>query len=77
MSSQRRRRSERFGRSSTCCKSSCQHFETVPILILCSLIPLMGSAYFLQFLDKYILGQAAIFGLREELVRTLSHQNGT
>lgn len=29
----------------------------------------MGGAYFIQFLDKYILGQAAIFGLREDLVR--------
>lgn len=28
----------------------------------------MGAAYFLQFLDKYILGQAAIFGLRDALV---------
>ncbi|KAJ5812167.1 hypothetical protein N7474_008468 [Penicillium riverlandense] len=31
------------------------------------LIPLMGGAYFLQFLDKFILGQAAIFGLPEDL----------
>lgn len=28
----------------------------------------MGGAYFLQFLDKFILGQAAILGLREDLV---------
>jgi hypothetical protein len=28
----------------------------------------MGGAYFLQFLDKFILGQAAIFGLPEDLV---------
>ncbi|RMJ28833.1 Allantoate [Aspergillus sp. HF37] len=31
------------------------------------LIPLMGGAYFLQFLDKFILGQAALFNLREDL----------
>lgn len=29
----------------------------------------MGGAYFLQFLDKFILGQAALFNLREDLVR--------
>ena len=32
------------------------------------LLPLMGCAYFLQFLDKFILGQAALFNLREDLV---------
>lgn len=28
----------------------------------------MGCAYFLQFLDKFILGQAVLFNLREDLV---------
>ncbi|KAL4894596.1 MFS general substrate transporter [Aspergillus ambiguus] len=31
------------------------------------LIPLMGGAYFLQFLDKLILSQAALFHIREDL----------
>lgn len=33
-----------------------------------SLVPLMGGAYFLQFLDKFIFGQAALFNLRQDLV---------
>jgi hypothetical protein len=33
----------------------------------------MGGAYFLQFLDKFILGQAALFNLREDLVRVSLH----
>jgi hypothetical protein len=28
----------------------------------------MGFAYFLQFLDRFILGQATFFNLREDLV---------
>ncbi|OBT82514.1 hypothetical protein VE02_09591 [Pseudogymnoascus sp. 03VT05] len=31
------------------------------------LLPLMACAYFLQFLDKFILGQAALFDLRQDL----------
>ncbi|KAJ5835330.1 hypothetical protein N7447_001356 [Penicillium robsamsonii] len=31
------------------------------------LVPLMGVAYFLQFLDKLALSQATLFGLREDL----------
>ncbi|KAJ5163906.1 uncharacterized protein N7500_005736 [Penicillium coprophilum] len=36
-------------------------------LTLCELVPLMGVAYFLQFLDKLALSQATLFGLREDL----------
>jgi hypothetical protein len=32
------------------------------------LIPLMGVAYFLQFLDKLALSQATLFNLRQDLV---------
>lgn len=31
-------------------------------------MPLMGFAYFLQFLDKLALSQATLFNLREDLV---------
>ncbi|CAG8163243.1 unnamed protein product [Penicillium salamii] len=31
------------------------------------LIPLMGTAYFLQFLDKLALSQATLFNLRQDL----------
>jgi len=34
---------------------------------------MMGFAYFWQFLDKLILSQTTLFGLREDLVRWL-HQ---
>lgn len=37
-------------------------------LIQGSLVPLMGVAYFLQFLDKLALSQATLFNLREDLV---------
>lgn len=37
-------------------------------LIQRSLVPLMGIAYFLQFLDKLALSQATLFNLREDLV---------
>jgi len=37
-------------------------------LTLQSLIPLMGVAYFLQFLDKLALSQATLFNLRQDLV---------
>lgn len=37
-------------------------------LIQGSLVPLMGAAYFLQFLDKLALSQATLFNLREDLV---------
>ena len=37
-------------------------------LIQGSLVPLMGIAYFLQFLDKLALSQATLFNLREDLV---------
>ncbi|CAI7584145.1 hypothetical protein N7533_000366 [Penicillium manginii] len=33
----------------------------------CYLMPLMGCAYFLQFLDKLALSQATLFNLREDL----------
>jgi hypothetical protein len=36
-----------------------------------SLIPLMGCAYFLQFLDKLALSQATLFNLRQDLVWAL------
>lgn len=39
-------------------------------LIQGSLVPLMGIAYFLQFLDKLALSQATLFNLREDLVFT-------
>ncbi|KAL2706092.1 hypothetical protein AAEP93_001342 [Penicillium crustosum] len=32
------------------------------------LVPLMGIAYFLQFLDKLALSQATLFNLREDLL---------
>lgn len=37
-------------------------------LIQGSLVPLMGIAYFLQFLDKLALSQATLFNLRQDLV---------
>lgn len=33
-----------------------------------SLMPMMCFAYFLQFLDKMVLSQTTLFGLREDLV---------
>lgn len=38
------------------------------LLTSTSLLPLMGFAYFLQFLDKLALSQATLFNLREDLV---------
>lgn len=40
------------------------------LLTFTSLLPLMGFAYFLQFLDKLALSQATLFNLREDLVAT-------
>lgn len=39
------------------------------------LIPLMGCGYFVQFPDKAVLGQAALFNLLDELVRGFGASN--
>lgn len=33
------------------------------------MMPLMGFAYFLQFLDKLAISEATLFGMREDMVR--------
>ncbi|KAL4801256.1 major facilitator superfamily domain-containing protein [Aspergillus unguis] len=43
----------------------------------CYLIPLMGFAYFLQFLDKLAIGQATMFNLREDLNLTGTNYSWT
>lgn len=41
------------------------------------MIPLMGVCYMMQYIDKLALSQAALLGLRQDLVRSLlcTHSN--
>ena len=40
------------------------------------LLPMMGACYMMQYMDKYVLSQATLFNLRQDLVCFLACDGG-